>query len=297
MRIGIDVGYGYVKTIVGDRHNVYPSLLTDRKTLDGLNCDFGNYTFEDVFVGDATINSKSRFLRSAFEGDRLDSEVFHKLFLCGIAAHGPGSYKVVTGLPVNGFKLHRNVVKGFIGDYSVVINGSLVEFSIDDLVVVPQPFGTYVLMVNTYPQFLDESVMILDIGFKTTDILLVDRGNPLADSSTINMGIADILKRVTEYVNQRTESNLSINQGDKIIREGYFYRGERYKVPKDELKIDVFVDTLISRLRELYPDFESYERLILTGGGAVFLGDSLNLSHAIIAPKTQFANVLGYSLL
>jgi plasmid segregation protein ParM len=308
MKIGIDVGYGYTKVVYGDYlTKTFPSVVTKANILEiaGLKSDYGKYMLEyegeKVFVGDAAARSGSKFIQTAFEGDRLESKVYKQLMLCGIASclTKDSDVEIITGLPVSGFKLYRDSITEFKGRHFVKINGTDIVISIKDIKCIPQPVGTYIKLSKEHCELLKNKVLIVDIGFKTTDLLLVDHDIPLPDSTTINYGMSDISRVVVDYVNSQTDSAYSINQADEFIKSGYVKTGTRMHLPEDVLQNakEGLFDAIWNRIKELYPQWQNFDRLVFTGGTSLMLIDQIKTIPAasiILSSDTQLANAIGY---
>jgi len=306
MKIGIDVGYGYTKVVYGDyMTKIFPSVVSRAKMLEGMQSNYGNYILEyegnEIFVGDAAFKAGNKFIQTAFEGDRLASTVYKQLMLCGIASCLPNDcdVEIVTGLPVNGFKMYRNNITDFKGRHFVKINGKDIVLNIKDLKCIPQPIGTYIKLSKGHNELLESNILIVDIGFKTTDLMLIDHDIPLPESTTINYGMSDISRIVIDYVNSETDSAYSINQADEFIRHGYVKMGTRINLPNNILKgaKEGLFNAIWNRVKELYPQWQSLDQLIFTGGTSLMLLDkiqSVPVASIVLSSDTQMANAIGY---
>ena len=309
MKIGIDVGYGYVKIVYGDSRTskMFNSVVVPAKEFAGVNSDFGDYVYETngqkYFIGEAAFNRNSKFFQTAFEGDRLNNEVFKKLFLCGLGSclEMDTTVEVVTGLPVSYFKTHRKEVEKFKGRHIVKLNGKDLLINIDDIKCIPQPLGTYFKLIKYHPEIMKEFILIVDVGFKTTDFLVVDNDRPLPESSSINFGMSDIGRNIVEWVNGRTEKTYRLNQVDELLKKGYIHKGTKLPVEpdiKENAKNELY-HSIWNSLIELFPEYTSFERIVFTGGTSEQL-DQFILKHQddvksiIMASEGQFSNALGY---
>lgn len=307
MKIGIDVGYGYTKIVYGEDYesHIFPSVAAKAQKLEGVEADFGDFLFEHngqkLFIGQAAMNAKSKFIKSAFDGDRLNSETFQHLFLCGLAStlKEDSEVSVVTGLPVNAFKRYRQDIEQFKTRHFVKLNGKDILININNLQCIPQPLGTYLKVIKSHEELKEQMVLIVDIGFKTTDLLVVDNDRPLPISQSINFGMSDIARVVVEYVNSETDASYTINQIDEILNHGFSDMGVRR--PVDEKLLNTAKGDLIegiwNRIQEIYPDYRNFDRIIFTGGTAKLLEeqiDSINLPSFVLASDSQLSNAIGY---
>lgn len=307
MKIGIDVGYGYTKVIYGEDYEriIFPSISTKAEIFDGIEKDYGNFLFEyngkKSFIGDAAMRSRSKFIRSAFEGDRVNSDTYQDLFLCGLAAalKEDSEVKIVTGLPINAFKLYREDIEKFKGRHFVKINNKDILIHIKEIRCIPQPLGTYIRFLQSHPEIQNQLILIVDIGFKTTDLLIVDHDIPLPASQSINFGMSDVARTIVDEVNKETDSNYTINQVDALIDNGYVYMGFKKEINESLLESTMtqLADGIWNRVQELYPDYKNFEHIIFTGGTAKRLEkyiDKIGIPSFQISTDSQFSNAIGY---
>ena len=105
-----------------------------------------------------------------------------------------------------------------------------------------------------YSNFTEESMLIVDVGFKTTDLLRMEKDRPLATSLSINVGMSDVARKVTAYVNSQIDGRTWIlNEVDELLDKGYVNKGKRQKVPKHivEPAINEVFQAIWSRIVEI----------------------------------------------
>jgi len=306
VKVGIDVGYGYLK-VVDDSYQCskFPSVATKAVEFPGLEANYGRYLFEydgqRHFIGNAAHNARTKYLRTAYEKDRLNSEVYKHLFLCGIgsAMKRDGSVEVVAGLPVNYFKTNREDIEKFQGIHKMKINGVDLEIDITRIRCVPQPYGSYVKLLENNPEMKDQLVLICDIGFRTSDFLLVDHNRVLPQSLSIDFGWGDAAKEIVGWVNEHTDVTYNLNQVDKLLENGYVYRGNKMAVDPafvDATQEELF-DNIWNRLKEEFQDYSTFEQIVFTGGTTERLKpyiEGIKMGSVTTGTDLQYANVIGF---
>ncbi len=319
--VGIDLGYGFLKATNGSRDIVFPSVV-------GLGADIAYrselslYTQEEdnlvvelegarYFVGSLAVRQSEIAARSLAE-DRPGDWSARVLFLTalGLVIDGPtGHANIVTGLPPAHYRLYRDaLVDIMLGEHRVVLHagGRPVEKSIvvENVRVVPQPFGTvFDLFLDRagtvqQPDLAASRVGVIDIGFRTTDLVVADRLDyveRLSVTTTTGLGtayalIADAMQR--EFGLTRENYEL-----DGIVLSGRLRSGGRMhdiSALRDEAFREV-ARKIITEVESVWQK-DDLDVVYITGGGgqalAGFLLDAL--PDAALAPAAQAANVHGY---
>ncbi len=319
--VGIDLGYGFLKATNGSRDVVLPSVV-------GLGADLAYrselslYTQEEdnlvveidgdrYFVGTLAARQSEIAARSLAEnrpGDWSARVLF--LTALGLVIDGPtGHANIVTGLPPAHYRLYRDaLVDIMLGEHRVVLHGGPrpLEKSIvvENVRVVPQPFGT------VFDLFLDRSgtvqqpdlaasrVGVIDIGFRTTDLVVADHLDyveRLSVTTTTGLGtayalIADALQRDFGLTRETYEL-------DAIVLSGRLRSGGKVQ-DITPLRNDAFREVarkIITEVESVWQK-DDLDVVYVTGGGgqalAGFLLDAV--PNAALAPAAQAANVHGY---
>jgi len=309
MKIGYDLGYGYAKLVYGRDYQVkvFPSVLAKADQFADDGRGFGDYTLqidgEKYYVGNAALLSKSKLLLSAFDGNRINNKVFYDLFLAGIAScikYDDEEIYVATGLPISAYKAHRKEIAQYKGKHITCLNNKALRLNLAEIMVIPQPLGTYFKLLNAYPELKRQSILIVDIGFKTTDLFRIEQDIPLPSSTTLHFGMSDIARDVIDYANGRIDGKTyTINQADDILDNGFIVNGKRQFIP-EEIQVNslrnVF-NAIWARIVELFPDYGTFDRIIFTGGSSLRFREfisSIPLESMAISSDAQLANAIGY---
>jgi plasmid segregation protein ParM len=304
--IGLDVGYGFTKVTDGDGGYSFPSVLGDghknfifsTKTEKGLlpNNLLVNIDNQDFFLGRSAIRHSKYAFRdlSLLRNNSKDFEVLFYGALSFFADGGINKFKIVTGLPVERMHLtdyFKNTIKE--KKYLTVYKDGKpteVEIQISQLEIVPQPLGTYwnyyYNETNKEPS-LDETVGVIDIGFKTTDIATIEHGEYIHQKSkTFSLGLSaayeDISKNILIEFGLEKESH---SLDDVIIKKELKVDGQAKDISKMlNCAFQKLANNILIEINSYWKTTE-YDRLLITGGG----GEAL---HPFILPEFPQAKLV-----
>jgi hypothetical protein len=174
-----------------------------------------------------------------------------------------------------------------------------------------EPLGTYLSLVldensrkQTNSPFLNDQLAIVDIGYRTVDFVILDRGK-LAGTHTSMSGMIQFFDGIksyleSEYSKMRPNEEVRIN--NKLINHfgvatlkiaGDYVRPDFWKRAaelKAQLAKDI-ADEVRIVLSKIRPD-----KVMLTGGGSLFLKEELmnNNRNFLLHNNPRFANVIGF---
>lgn len=270
-KIGLDVGYGYLKGVnEKGKKVIMPSIVTyavDR-TLDKLFVDYDRYAEREVFVTASTraaINDEVKQERVEghfFIGElaqkrmSLANYVFdsnkimhpHSLVLIGAAAallseHGQKIH-IITGPPLKYIKSQKQMFKEVLENYRAVVrfaNGIEKEVSFDRVTIFPQGAAALYAFFSQKPEYYIPGFMIMvEIGFKTTEILAfkIDSQSmliePLYDiSTTIDVGTSKVAQNVAEELYGKFGVLFDLTDVEEIIKTcKMMYKGREHDLTK-----------------------------------------------------------------
>lgn len=313
---GIDIGYGFLKITDGTPLAVIPSVIGQAVDLTFDTGNAGNplenlrvvYEGEEYFVGEnAIIQSENPY--RALSTDRTKDIVTNIMFLTSLAllSNKPvEQFVVVTGLPVKDFTLYKDLyVEKFVGIHEIVVNGEPKTLMVDKVIVVPQPYGTYVSQLwkedgDFDEEFASDHVGILDIGFGTSDFIQVNKYQYLEKfSSTSANGISSVYREISNFLTtthgikkEQFELEDIIRSGKMKIRGGVIDLSEEIAAAKRSLAKKIAVE-----IKSSWTNFMEIGMILITGGGGAFLFEELKelLGDDILLVKNpQTANVVGY---
>ena len=305
----IDLGFGAVKAIGGYKSVEYPSAVGDFRPVrftvgiegqelkDKLCVE---YEGKKYFIGNIAYTQSSP--RVTMNRNRFISKEGVAIMLSALVLLSSNQYeevKLVTGLPVNEYaELKDHYQETLVGRHSIQLlepdgsGGKFFAFNIGEVIVLPQPIGTiFDKVLNSEGKIQDEDLArskigVVDVGKYTVDLSVMDALQFIDKSSTSysDIGLFDAFK------------DLSL----ALKREGYeippdslepYIRGNKHLNGLAELKERIFesqADKVMSRLNNTWADLWSFDRIYITGGGAVVLGKHL-LKH-IATDKVEICN-------
>jgi len=287
IRLGIDLGYGYVKVYPREekfRSSVYPH--TER---------YGIERKRGIVVVDGEVFEVGKARSVELRSKSFQGSPEWKALLYWALRNEELPVKVVIGLPVS--LSMREVREGLEnrlrGLHTAVIDGEKKEVVIKDVKVVPQGLGVlydyFIENGRLMEERTGESVVVVDIGFYTTDVLVYRHGEILEDRCTsYEIGVGWLYERVREELKAKySYPSISLKEVEEYFKRGYFpYEGQRIRVDREE-RIEEFRDRLIKELRAHEEDFKLADTILWAGGGSLLIGVSA-------VEKPEFANARGF---
>lgn len=251
MILGIDVGNYSLKTseginikaLVSKEANILEESIT--LEMDGESYIIGEGRFET----ELNKSNKANFLPLLYAGIGLSTK--------------DNFNSVVCGLPINQYKRNRATIEEMIENNKVKkvkINGKERTIVIENFKVYPEGLGAY------YNLGINEDVIIIDIGGRTTDIAYISNNKPAA-TGTVAVGTLNILADIQDIINSNYSLDLTLNDIDKMLtRNSFIIDGEAINTEF----IKNILRSNFSKIKEkLDLDFPARtEKIILVGGGA-----------------------------
>ncbi len=316
--IGIDMGKSAVKYASGAGVGEIPSYVA-RGTITRVLPAQGNGNRSvsvkvdgiDWLLGeDATMGTNF-----VWQTDENKGGERNQLFMLAVLGMlGLSEADVVVGLPVSlaeNEKVREAAKKAFSGERQTIVNGREMTFRINARVVA-EPLGTYFSLVLdeqarplTSSPFYRDQMAVVDIGFRTVDIVTLRSGRLAAAKDSTLSGTVTLFEKAWKLLeqnhgmlkaNERVKvyetatrnfgtSHLSIN--GEYVSQGFW--SEIVKL-KRQLAHDI-VDEVRGTLGNIRPD-----HIVVTGGGGLFLKDDLLATEKslTIHPNPRFANSIGF---
>ncbi len=308
--IGVDLGYGFVKATDGREGFLFPSVVGDGSPhqplrlasqeadpTDNLRLQIGDRVYH---VGTLAVR-QSRMAYRSLSVLRDEGNDLLVLFLTALSlfCHEPNTtFSVVTGVPPGRMHLADEFIRSVRGDHRVVryraANPEELYLRVDRVTVVPQPLGTYWSQVldsrgQLQPHAAAEGrVGIIDIGFRTTDLVTVEEGEYVPEQSrTVPTGLSAAYGAVAaallrEYGIERENHALD----EAIISGEIGVSGRRVDITG--LREQAFEQLATKVLVEIRSTWQvaDYDYLWFTGGG----GQALQ---RYLVPKFPQASLIG----
>lgn len=319
MLTGIDIGYSHTK-VVGDGGLArrFPSLSGNlERTRFTLNGRDAGVTILDIpgdgkhIVGKAALRL-SRFRPRHEDRDWIKSDAYMRFYLAALTELTTANYaevQMVTGLPVTYFAQDKDELRSrLLGDFRIQREGrNWQKFTITNVAVVPQPFGTLLKEVlNNRGRIVNQQlamgrVGVIDVGGKTTGYLSVDKlAEVPPETTSINVGCWEALTLIRDAINAEypgldydDHEVSAVVTNDSTVR----YHGESYDV--SELVADALAplaERVIAEATTLWNGAARLDTILVTGGGAQLVGPAVceKFLQAKIVMDSAFANAQGY---
>lgn len=193
-----------------------------------------------------------------------------------------------------------------IGSHSYCCNGTDWNLTISSIKVMAQPLGSFFewgLDLNGEWQRsvndLRSSVAILDQGFNTTDLFHLNQGQIVKRyTGGETLGQRRAAKIMKDLMEQKFGKKMSLQEADNLLRNSNSNSSRSEQKDLRDLSkqaLDVAASELKSYISQLWEDGKQFDKIILTGGGTIALGNRLRsiFTNAIELPDPVTANARG----
>lgn len=305
--IGLDIGFGYTKVATKDGCFRFPSVVgsddgrrfrnLERRgegtVEDGMVCVEG----ERFLVGTRAMKESESIFTTREKGwiDTIAYRALLKYAYQNIDLRNGEDVMVVTGLPVNHYLQWRERLVETVREVADRI------VAVD---VLLQPLGSYFdcLMDDEASirdgDFMESRTGIIDIGYFTTDLVTMENLEFVKKLySSHENGISTAYTRIARDIYDAYSLTREPHEIEKVVRDGFVkVFGKRMDVRELVGKhLDVLNREIAVSARELWREGTDIDTIVVTGGGAITLRDSLDFYRQIrFVDDSQYANVRGY---
>lgn len=331
---GIDLGYGQVKSKAKGENKKFLSavgtpvsnfgrtvaIVTEQELMNSLAINYDDQTY---YVGrNAIVNTRNGRLtlrQGKAEHDHNKVKFLTSLALYTDMYQEDAEFDIVTGLPVLEFKNESAALEAMMTN-----NGKPFEFEMQyGNVTVPKriTIGTVKIVSQGegafYDFVLDETgsiiperaaivggtVMVVDIGYRTTDIVTMENGRyiePLSDQ--FNKGVNTIHQEILRLIMEEFGIKKELRDMDQIVRERSFMHNTKiYNVDHIITKAAIpFAEDIIENLHTISNDqLGAVNHIIFTGGGAEIIYPfaerlTKGVVESSLMENAEFCNANGY---
>lgn len=287
--IGIDLGNCNLKT---SKKIIVPALITRG----------GNYListgYEINFNGELFIIGEGNYDTNL---NKLSKEnLLPMLCLTTGLSTKEEFIRVVLGLPINQYKSNKNKMMELIEGNKVLnfkLNGEKRTICIEEASIFPEGVATYYsLDIEKRKALVDQDLIILDIGGRTTDIALLKAGKKrsVAKSTSLDMGMINIYNDMINEINSLYTLALNIEDAEGILKNGLEVDGEKQDTSFIKNIVKNNIEKVFKELNISYPVRTS--PLLVTGGGGKSFFKSLKKRYptAQLVEDNLFSNAIGY---
>lgn len=197
---------------------------------------------------------------------------------------------IQTGLPPKYLIADREDIKEAIaGNYDFEIKVGKMPFERytftihpENVFVMDQPMGTMVSCVTDkdgvvskeQSKLLGERTLIADPGFNTFDTYDIASKMIHGEPQTLDIGMAEILRRTAEELNSTYETNLTVTDMQMALRRGYITRFNRRARSTDRIEFSDILERknrevcleAMDKLMSMYSYLQYHDNLVVTGG-------------------------------
>lgn len=319
--IGIDLGFGFVKASNGDTDYIFPSVvgagqdLTYRSELTTYVEPIENLAVtidgKKYFVGDLAIRQSEILSRSLGENHAQEKNT-KVLLLAALALYVQGEseeFNVVTGLPPSYYLSNKDLLAQVIkGTHTIMLNIDGVDrkkvITINNVKIIPQPLGTLFQKIFDQRGVIADKelsrskVGIIDVGFRTTDFVVVDKLEYIDKLSySTNTGMSNAYAIVADYLRNQHRIFKENFELDGIVQKAQIkVAGKVHSL--EEIKDEAYEQVtakIITEMNSIW-DRRELDLILLSGGGGKELADyiAMELETATLVEESQTANVHGY---
>lgn len=318
---GLDIGYGYTKIQTAKTKTTFPSIIGNPVQLryrGNLITNGSNHTSAaDIrlntpdgtrFVGQLAA-SQSDLTWSPQNRSRTESDDIITLMLAAFSEAGlSGKINLVTGLPVRWYSDKDKLLKKLRGSHIINRQGhKKTTVVIEDLAILPQPFGTIYDQILTptakitkaKQPLLSQTIAVLDIGMHTSDYIICNHCEyHEAKSDSTETGMSTLYKLLARSVEDRLGLPLTLHQADAAVRAGHItVAGQKRSLATIiEPILQMVAQKILSALSATWGEGKDIDTLFISGGGASAIGPYLagHYPQMTIIEDSQTANVSGY---
>jgi len=327
-KVGLDLGYGYVKGVneVG-RAVSFPSLVGEAydRPLSGLfGADVSGAAANlhlavsdgegrrELFVGDLA-RREGRNVSFAFDEDKITHPNTKALLAAAgylLFSQTPSPVHLVTGLPLEQYIHKRDEFRQMLGRLNFSVShkdgGGTRNISFAKATVFPQAAGAvYHAIWDDRQRYLTKGnyLGLVDIGFKTTDfiVFLVEDRLVLREdlSGTIPVGMAQVQTAADRMFTSRTGSKLDVTELMWLAEnERLVFKGREIDFSADIEGAKRELSRVIKdRLKVVWGNkLNFFHAVFSAGGGAVALEHLLSGLHptTTVVKDARFANARGF---
>ncbi len=320
--VGLDVGYGLVKCIAENgRRACFESRIAPAEfirfqvDLDGHTKPNGlilhDATEGPLFVGEmASKQGRPGAIRSPRDRNRvtdpITTHLTHAAFAMLFPRTNQARVRVVTGLPVTYYRDAHDLSQHLLGTHEILLEGRSLIVEVEDVLVVPQPFGALLSVIldeegrlNTDTMDLIEGrVGVLDIGSFTTDLILVEGLEYIeAGSDSMEVGVSTVVEMIRKVLLDDYRVTYAAHEIEQAMKRGWLIiDGEKHQLNGlASERLQPIARSIDAEARTKW-NISTLNAILLAGGGAVALKPWLEpmFRHAIYAPDAAMANVNGF---
>jgi actin-like ATPase involved in cell morphogenesis len=305
--VGIDVGHSHVKVAKGSdtamaRTCVWPAREGDDPSIVKKRQDaLVELRGERFWVGDMAVIQSCGVAPSLLEDEWIGHQSYAVLMLWGYHMacrlnSGNPIEAIGLGLPASAFSRDKKRVREMAAE--------LLERDPKTIHVIPQPYAAYLGYVWLPSGQINDGarkqkhVGIIDVGFGTTDMGLVQEGVWASSASHSTEGASRVASAIVRHLREQHGVTIGIHQAEDAIRENIIQvKGRPIDLRPAIAAESAILASLISDAFSLAlgRHAETVDAVLLVGGGAALVEPFLRKKypHLIVPSMAQWAIARG----
>jgi len=281
MKVGADVGFGFVKVVWDGNQVKFPTALAYHTATDISEVELVVHDGKEYVVG---------------EDVRYEPNVITILTVEELINYYPVFLKYALKEKIDKVEEIAVGLPPKYKDYSDKLKKIVSSLGIKNVEVLPQGFGIFTDVKNE----IGEEVLIVDVGFNTVDFLVIKGGKKKKGHTLEKMGILkaveifrDLLKSDYAFLTsapltkmlQRFEKSYAVIDGERIDLKEF-----------KEKALQRYTEILMGELRRRLGDFvREVESLVFAGGGANLIKPEMIRPKGVIIPnQPEYSQARGY---
>ncbi len=332
MKVAVDLGFGYVKVVSENGKKAhFPSLITKKttNTLGGLIGSEDDYVIEYqdrtseksnfYYVGDSAINNcGTRRWENKGVFNMEDMKIFIATAVSLVSNQETAeNIQLVIGLPMSYFNQSKDELIKVLSELNAHIKvaginkGMNISFS--DVYCFPQGAGAYYSGVlnedgtTKNANILSESVGLIDIGFRTVDFLVMQKGRKKVTYVDNLSGSLEEegMNKIYQLIDKMVSNQEGIDFGALEIEKALTWFNGSLNYQKKTVNLLGYEETccvelaeeIASKIKQKWgKSADMLERIYITGGGGEALFEYLKdkFPQAELQTHSTYANCLGY---
>lgn len=323
--IGFENSNSSIKGVSSLKSIYYPNTIRRVRTTNSFNRSLKSIKIYEIDGQMYQVGFDNGYGSGSKDESRYYSEQFKTesaIAFFQMCNHGD-RLQIVTGLPANLSSrddIVQKIKETLVGPYRVKCEGQRKDFIVENVMVASQPVGTlwHILFkqdgsLKVNRDVFTKEFLIIDIGYGTTDIVVLSASMGIDDSQTRTFDIA-----MSDYVNALYKSIEQEIPQSRLTQAGITpYQLDQKLVNSDVLDIQTgvfdvkkikrdmqlsFAEELKMRLDNFGYTIDRYHEVILTGGGSATLYQAIkkvfNDNPKIrLADDPILANVKGFAIM
>ena len=302
MQLAIDVGHGYVKALSSRGHRaLFPALLHPAPQVMNL----GSYAQLPVTVIDGQSfvvgEPARRFAAPVWARNKaMDDDTLRLMVTAAAQCGATGPVTLATGLPLAWWGSQHQAFKTALLGFGATVrlpDAAPQRLWFESVLVLPQGIAAAGPVLDA-AHYRPGPYLVVDIGYRTTDFLLVTKQadgvlafDPLAAGS-IELGMHAVYAGLAESLTTTYQIPFTAAQVAEVST--VVVRGESVEIATVRAaQATLVAQSLVKALLEkLDAQMDQVLGLVAVGGGSRLLSDAL--PQVIQPPDPQWANAQGY---